>query len=137
MAIDVSFVTEVSDVAAFEALLLDYYEDVMQVAYAAGLPEQSPAGLARASIDHLDEMLPPKGRLLLARDQDGQLVGCGTLRRIRPDAVEMKRMFVRPQARGTGVGRQLFEMRIAEARQMGCRAVYADTAKGNRAMLAM
>ena len=27
-------------------------------------------------------------------------MGCGVLRRIRPDAVEMKRMFVRPESQG-------------------------------------
>ena len=135
MTLSVSFVSEVDDVAAFAALLLDYYEDVLQVAYAAGLPQQDPKVLVRSSIDHLDEMLPPQGRLALARDPDGRLVGCGTLRRIRPDAVEMKRMYVRPEARGTGLGKRLFEMRMEEARNMGCRAVYADTAKGNRAML--
>jgi GNAT superfamily N-acetyltransferase len=90
-----------------------------------------------SSIEHLDEMLPPNGRLALARSQDGRLMGCGALRQIRPDAVEMKRMFVRPEAQGHGLGRRLFEMRIAEAKKMGCRAIYADTVKGNRSMLSM
>ena len=49
----------------------------------------------------------------------------------------MKRMFVRPEAQGQGLGRRLFEMRIAEAKKMGCRVIYADTARGNRSMLSM
>ncbi len=137
MKISVEFVSQVADVAAFEALLLDYYEEVLQVAYAAGLPPQEPAALVQSSIDHLDEMLPPQGRLALAHDDSGQLVGCGTLRRIGSDAVEMKRLYVRPAARRTGLGKQLFEMRIDEARKMGARVIYADTARGNRAMLDM
>ncbi|WP_371933321.1 GNAT family N-acetyltransferase, partial [Ruegeria discodermiae] len=54
-------------------------------------------------------MLPPDGRLALARGQDRHLVGCGAMRRIRQDAVEMKRMFVRPEVQGQGLGRRLFE----------------------------
>ena len=137
MSVEVSFVSKVTDLPEFEALLLDYYTDVLRVAAKAGLPELPPQDLVDASIAHLDEMLPPDGRLALARNKQGRLVGCGTLRRIRPDAVEMKRMYVRPEARGQKLGQRLFEMRMAEARRMGCRAVYADTAKGNRPMLSM
>lgn len=137
MVLDVSFVSDVADVAAFEELLLDYYHVILKVLEAAGGPVLAPQDMVDSSIKHLDEMLPPKGRLALARSQDGRLVGCGALRRIRPDAVEMKRMFVRPEAQGQGLGRQLFEMRIAEAKKMRCRAIYADTVKGNRSMLSM
>lgn len=137
MISDVSFVTEVSDVAAFEELLLDYYKIVLKAFEAAGGPVLAPEDLARSSIDHLDEMLPPAGRLALAFGQSGQLLGCGAMRRIRQDAVEMKRMFVRPEAQGQGLGRRLFEMRIAEARNMGCRTIYVDTVKGNRPMLSI
>jgi GNAT superfamily N-acetyltransferase len=65
------------------------------------------------------------------------LIGCGVIRKIRPDAAELKRMYVRPDAQGLGLGRQLFEMRISEARDMGCTVLYADTVKGNTAMLTM
>lgn len=137
MIIEISFVPEVTNLSEFEELLLEYYSDVLQIAEAAGVPKLSPEDLVQSSVDHLDEMLPPNGRLALARGPNGRLLGCGTLRRIRPDAVEMKRMFVRPEARGKGLGQRLFEIRIEEARKMGCRAVYADTAKGNRPMLSM
>lgn len=137
MTIEISFVSKITNLPEFEELLLEYYSDVLQIAEAAGVPKLAPEDLVQSSVDHLDEMLPPNGRLALARGADGRLLGCGTLRRIRPDAVEMKRMFVRPEARGKGLGQRLFEMRIEEARKMGCRAVYADTAKGNRPMLSM
>lgn len=137
MAVEFSFVSEVTDLAELEELFLEYYTDVLKVAEAAGLQKLEPQDLVNDSMAHLDEMLPPDGRLLLARNADGRLVGCGTLRRIRPDAVEMKRMFVRQEARGQKVGQRLFEMRIEEARRMRCRAVYADTARGNRPMLSM
>lgn len=137
MIADVSFVTEVRDLPAFGNLLTDYYRIALKVFEAAGGPVVRPEELAGSSLEHLDEMLPPKGRLVLALGEDGRLLGCGTLRWIRPDAVEMKRMFVRPEAQGLGLGKRLFEMRIEEARKMGCRAIYADTAKGNRPMLSI
>lgn len=137
MISEVSFVSEVTDLSAFEELLLDYYRAVLPVLEAAGGPVLAPQDMVDSSIDHLDEMLPPSGRLVLARGEDGRLLGCGAFRRIRQDAVEMKRMFVRPEAQGQGLGRRLFEMRIAEAKKMGCRIIYADTAKGNRSMLSM
>ena len=40
--------------------------------------------------DTPEELLPPRHRLLLAHTFEGTLVGCGSLRRIRDDAAEMK-----------------------------------------------
>ncbi|MEM7303214.1 MAG: GNAT family N-acetyltransferase [Pseudomonadota bacterium] len=137
MSAMVSFVSEVRDIPSFRDLLVEYYTIILKTFEAAGGPALSPEEMADGNIDHLDEMLPPEGRLVLAYGEDEKLLGCGALRRIRPDAVEMKRMFVRPEAQGTGIGKRLFDMRIEEAKKMGCRAVYADTAKGNRSMLTM
>lgn len=46
-------------------------------------------------------------------------------------------MYVRPKARGLGLGKLLFEHRLNEAREMGCTTIYADTVKGNTPMLSM
>ena len=137
MPAHLSFISEVPDLPAFEALLQDYYQNVLTTLEAAGGPRLRPEDMVKDALDHLDEMLPPRGRLALVHGDDGRLLGCGALRRIRDDAVEMKRMFVRPEAQGQGLGRQLFERRIEEAGRMGCRAIYADTAKGNRPMLSI
>jgi putative acetyltransferase len=69
---------------------------------------------------------PPHGRLLLA-EYRGQLAGCVALHEIDSRVCEMKRLYLRPQLRGRGVGRALAETVIAEARAIGYRKMRLDT----------
>jgi putative acetyltransferase len=69
---------------------------------------------------------PPDGRLLLAM-YNGQLAGCAALRKINEGICEIKRLFLRPQFRGKGLGRQLAETIIREAKQIGYERMRLDT----------
>jgi ribosomal protein S18 acetylase RimI-like enzyme len=69
---------------------------------------------------------PPQGRLLLAF-AGTEPAGCIALRRIGEEICEMKRLWVRPAFRGTGLGRRLVETLISEARVIGYRRVRLDT----------
>ena len=69
---------------------------------------------------------PPSGRLLLAK-LDGAPCGCIALQAIDSATCEMKRLYVRPACRGTGIGRLLIARLLDEARAIGYRTICLDT----------
>jgi GNAT superfamily N-acetyltransferase len=79
---------------------------------------------------------PPTGRLALATI-DGQPAGCIALRRVGAQRAEVKRLYVRPNYRGYGLGRGLMEWVMAEARAEGYAEIVGDTMPVMRDALAL
>lgn len=67
----------------------------------------------------------PEGRLLLAQEA-GAVLGCAALRRVDESTCEMKRVYVRPAARGRNLGRLLVEAILREAKLAGYARICLD-----------
>ncbi|SEO51095.1 GNAT family N-acetyltransferase [Amycolatopsis saalfeldensis] len=85
--------------------------------------------LRRAQRDELDARYETAGHeagpvptaesitvFLVARDEDGKPTGCGGLRRLGPGEAEIKRMYVVPGARGSGLATRLLRALEEQAR---------------------
>lgn len=69
---------------------------------------------------------PPDGRLYLAM-ADHTAVGCAGLRKIADGECEMKRLYLRPESRGLGLGKMLIEQMINDALAIGYKKMLLDT----------
>ena len=72
------------------------------------------------------EYAPPGGRLFLL-SHDTHAAGCVGLRKLEDNVCEMKRLYVRPEFRGHGFGRDLVERVITAAREIGYQRMRLDT----------
>ncbi|WP_431261617.1 GNAT family N-acetyltransferase [Roseateles chitinivorans] len=80
---------------------------------------------ARYALD-VDALALPCVLFAVARDAGGVATGCGAIV-LNEGYGELKRMFVRPQVRGSGTARQVIEFLEAAARARGCEVVFLET----------
>ena len=66
------------------------------------------------------------GCILLATHEE-QIVGCAALRRWDETVCEMKRLYVKPELQGLGIGRSLAQAIILKARVLGYKRMRLDT----------
>ena len=101
----------------------------------ASLPGEyaEPRGALLLAVVDVGEVAVPVAAEPLARAQGrlAHVAGCCALRPLDtadyPNAAEMKRLYVRPQFRGVGLGRQLAEAILDAARGAGYACVLLDT----------
>jgi ribosomal protein S18 acetylase RimI-like enzyme len=104
------------------ALFVEYYEWLGEVVCSERLAEEIaslPAPYA-----------PPQGRLLLATNQRREATGVVGVRYFEPGICEMKRLYVRPVARRSGLGRLLAEQAVGAARDLGYTELRLTTLPG-------
>lgn len=78
----------------------------------------------RSSFD-ADDVRVDGARFVVARDADGQAVGCGAFRPLADGVAELKRMYARPG--NPGVGSALLAFLEAEAASLDYRAIWLET----------
>lgn len=85
----------------------------------------------QSELEHLPGPYDAPRGALLSLHVDGLLAGCCALRALDTtdyaNACEMKRLFVRPQFRGLGLGRLLAEAILDKARERGYDCILLDT----------
>lgn len=67
---------------------------------------------------------------LVARDASGRAVGCAGLRPLEGGEAEIKRMYVTPEVRGTGVATSILRALEGEARRHGLVRLILETGTG-------
>ncbi|QJF53152.1 GNAT family N-acetyltransferase [Roseobacter ponti] len=83
----------------------------------------------QALMDGLAEKHARPRRIILLAERDGLPVACGMYHPLSDTDAEIKRVYVRPDARGTGTGRQLSQALITGARADGFSRVFLDTSR--------
>lgn len=120
------------DIAAFRALCLEYAASLPQI----GLSLQV-QGFEQEIKTLPGKYAPPAGAILLAFAGD-HAAGCVALRPLdEPGACEMKRMYVRPEYRGQGLGHALGTCIVQAARHAGHRVMRLDTDNNMLAAIAV
>lgn len=114
--------------AECEPLFADYVDWVIGELDARGVgtsPRQAEA-VARGFADEAPALLGPRGRLLVAR-VGGAVAGTVALKPVDEGEGEVKRLYVRPEARGLGLASSLMERVISDARAIGYARLRLET----------
>lgn len=82
------------------------------------------------------EYAPPDGSLILAME-DNNALGCVALRKLADGICEMKRLYVKPELRGKGFGKQLVKAVIDEAMKIGYTKMRLDTVPAMKEAIAL
>jgi len=78
-------------------------------------------------VNDLAALKPPKGFVLVLEDEK-KLVGMGLIKAIGEGIGEVKRMFIRPAYRGRGYGKDLMQMLVTRAEELGYSTLRLETA---------
>jgi GNAT superfamily N-acetyltransferase len=73
-----------------------------------------------------EQFEPPRGTFVIVEDAD-IVLGCGGIRQLEPGRFEVKHLWVRPEGRGEGLGRQLLDELEVRARHWGATELVLDT----------
>jgi GNAT superfamily N-acetyltransferase len=113
------------DEPAAHGLLTEYFED-----RASGFPPH--LGTYRTAFPQAADFIAPRGIFLIAVGDENTDLGCGGIRLLAPASpdglrFELKHLYLRPTARGRGLGRALLAELESRARGLGGSELVLDT----------
>lgn len=133
---DASLAFRMADLERDRTVLLDlnisyvsWIGDEIAKAFGVHLPEvfgMSIPDYVAGALDKLCENRPPQGVFYVV-ERDGVAAGMGGLRPIQPGVVEMKRVYVSPSQRGGGLGAQIVNRLVSDARSFGYATMLLET----------
>ena len=86
-------------------------------------------GCTDADLDDIEQSYLSRGGIFrVLEDKDGSVVGSYGLYPTEPGVCELRKMYLRRDCRGQGLGQRLLEDALANARQLGFRRVTLETA---------
>lgn len=119
-------VTRAEDFGALEPMVVEYLRIITNELQTHHGVVMDPTVLAAGTMATPEKYVPPRGRTFVAED-GGAFLGMGFLRPLDGTDYEIKRLYVRPEARGTGLGRTLLYRVMDAARALGGRRLFLDT----------
>ena len=119
----------IEEVRTLEGLLRDYIQFVCDDLQRNAGVSFDVNQLINGTLSALHKVVPPAGRTFVFEQDPGRPIGMVFLRRSGATDMEIKRLFVTPEARGTGAGRALVQAAIQEAKTNGRKLLKLDTTR--------
>ena len=77
-------------------------------------------------VNHYTHLKPPEGILYIIETSKG-VAGMGAIQKLSPDVGEVKGMYNRPEFRGNGYGKKMFNLLLEDGKRFGCTSYKLDT----------
>jgi len=112
--------------AALEPMVREYMELICNDLKTYYDIDADPLEPVASTMSAPEKYLPPQGRTFLS-ETGGRRVAMGFLRPLTGRDYEIKRLYVRPEAQGAGLGRAMLLQIIDNARALGGKRLFLDT----------
>ncbi|MCG6883399.1 MAG: GNAT family N-acetyltransferase [Silicimonas sp.] len=137
MTVTVRRLERLEEVHALEPMLRDYVRFLTGELIRGFGVSFDPDQLLAKTRASLANVIPPEGFTFVAEGREARRLGMVFLRSSGPEAMEIKRLYVRPDERGRGIGKLLITAAISAARDTGAAALRLDTTRNLEAAIGL
>ena len=83
-------------------------------------------GYVENNVDEFVSSVSPDGVFYLLQEKE-EIIGMGALRKLKEGIGEIKRMYIKPEYRGKGLGKEMLELLLSKCKEYGFSKVYLET----------